>query len=350
MQLSLSDLACLVDGQLTGDRNTPITGAATLADVVAGDITFIDSAEKLPQLKASAANAAVVPPGVDCGSLPVISVSDVYAAFARIVEQFRPRRMSRRTGISTRAFVSPTAKLAADVDVHPGASIGDEVEIGPGCTIHSGACIMAGCKLGRNVTVYANAVLYEETRVGDRAVIHAAAVIGADGFGYKFVEGRHRLAAQLGNVEIGADVEVGAGATIDRGAYGPTRIGEGTKIDDQVMIAHNCQIGRHNLICSQVGIAGSTSTGDYVVMAGQVGVRDHVHIGDRAVLGAMSGIISDVPADSCLLGVPATPEKVQWLQQAAIAKLPEMRKELKRLERAVAELKQRLGDEKKSAA
>jgi UDP-3-O-[3-hydroxymyristoyl] glucosamine N-acyltransferase len=350
MQLSLSDLANLVDGQVAGDGHTPITGAATLADVVKGDITFIDGADKLPQLISSAASAAVVPLGVDAGDLPVIHARDVYGAFARIVAQFRPRRARPRIGISTRAFVSPTARLAADVDVHPGAAIGDDVEIGPGSTIHSGACIMAGCKLGQHVTIYPNAVLYEETQVADRVVIHAAAVIGADGFGYKFVDGRHQLAAQLGNVEIGSDVEIGAGATIDRGAFGPTRIGQGTKIDDQVMIAHNCRIGRHNLICSQVGIAGSTTTGDYVVMAGQVGVRDHVHIGDRAVLGAMSGVISDVPADSCLLGVPATPEKVQWLQQAAIAKLPEMRKELKRLERTVEDLKQRLAGEKKSAA
>jgi UDP-3-O-[3-hydroxymyristoyl] glucosamine N-acyltransferase len=292
--------------------------------------------------------------GVTAGSLPVIQVADVYAAFTKVVRHFRPRRTAPRIGVSTRAYVSPTARLGANVDVHPGASVGDDVEIGAGSTIHSGARIMAGCKLGERVTVYPNAVLYDDTHVGDRTVIHAAVVIGADGFGYKFVEGRHQLAAQLGNVEIGPDVEIGAGATIDRGAFGPTRIGEGTKIDDQVMIAHNCQIGRHNMICSQVGIAGSTSTGDYVVMAGQVGVRDHVHIGDRAVLGAMSGVISDVAPDSCLLGVPATPEKVQWLQQAAIAKLPEMRKQVKRLERAIEELQQQLAAgkpcDKKSAA
>jgi UDP-3-O-[3-hydroxymyristoyl] glucosamine N-acyltransferase len=164
------------------------------------------------------------------------------------------------------------------------------------------------------------------------------------------VNGRHRLAAQLGNVEIGSDVEIGAGTTIDRGDYGPTRIGEGTKDDDQVMIAHNCQIGKHNLLCSQVGIAGSSSTGDYVVMAGQVGVRDHVHIGSRAVLGAMAGIMSDVPEGTSWLGAPATPERDQWLKQAAFAKLPEMRRELKKLQRAVEELEKRLGEGRSAAA
>ena len=167
--------------------------------------------------------------------------------------------------------------------------------IGDGSTIHSGVHIMAGSQIGEDVTIFPNAVLYENTIVGPRCLIHANAVLGAYGFGYGFVDGRHVLSAQLGNVVLGADVEIGAGTTIDRGTYGPTVIGEGTKIDDLVMVAHNCRIGRHNMLCSQVGIAGSTTTGDYVVMAGQVGVRDHVHIGDRAVLGAMAGVTNDVP-------------------------------------------------------
>ena len=144
---------------------------------------------------------------------------------------------------------------------------------------------MAGSQIGPDVTIFPNAVLYENTVVGPRCVIHAGAVLGAYGFGYYCVDGRHQLSAQLGNVVLGADVEIGAGTTIDRGTYGPTIIGEGTKIDNQVMVAHNCRIGRHNMLCSQVGIAGSTTTGDYVVMAGQVGVRDHVHIGDRRGAG-----------------------------------------------------------------
>jgi UDP-3-O-[3-hydroxymyristoyl] glucosamine N-acyltransferase len=169
-------------------------------------------------------------------------------------------------------------------------------------------------------------------------LIHAGAVLGAYGFGYKTVGGRHQLSAQLGWVELGADVDVGAGTTIDRGTYGPTRIGEGTKIDNQVMIAHNCRIGRHNLICSQAGVAGSCTTGDYVVLAGQVGVRDHVHIGDRAVVGAKGGVSGDVPAGEIYLGIPATPEREQKLKQAALSKLPEMRRQLKELERTVSRL------------
>ena len=186
--------------------------------------------------------------------------------------------------------------------MHPGATIGDDVEIGSGSTIHPGTRVLAGCKLAERVTLFPNVVLYENTQVGAGTIIHSGAVIGSHGFGYRQDAGRHEPSAQLGHVEIGAGVEIGACTTIDRGTYGPTKIGDGTKIDNLVMIAHNCRIGRHNMICSQVGIAGSTSTGDYVIMAGQVGVRDHVHIGTGAVLAAMAGITNDVPAGARMLG------------------------------------------------
>jgi UDP-3-O-[3-hydroxymyristoyl] glucosamine N-acyltransferase len=212
------------------------------------------------------------------------------------------------------------------------------VTIGDGSTIHSGVHIMAGCRIGRDVTIFPGAVLYENTEVGDRTIIHAAAVLGAYGFGYDLVEGRHKLSAQLGNVVVGADVEIGAGTTIDRGTYGPTVIGDGTKIDDQVMIAHNCRLGKHNMLCSQVGVAGSSSTGDYVVLAGQVGVRDHVHIGSRSVVGAKGGIVNDVPENSRYIGIPATPEREQKLQLASLFKLPEMRRQFKALQQTVDKL------------
>ena len=144
-------------------------------------------------------------------------------------------------------------------------------------------------------------------------------------------DGRYQLSAQLGWVELGDDVEVGAATTIDRGTYGPTTIGTGTKLDNLVMIAHNCRLGRHHMICSQVGVAGSTSTGEWVVMAGQVGVRDHVHIGDKAVLGARSGVSCDIEPGKTVLGEPAIDLRDRKLQLATISKLPEMRKDLKQL-------------------
>ena len=315
-------------------------------DAQPGQITLVDGGEKNQNLTSCRAAAVVAPASFTPAELPAIQVANVHRAFAQIVAFFRPRRQTARIGVSPSAVISPTAKLAEDVDVHPFATIGDDVTIGARTTIHSGVHILAGSQIGEDVTIFPNVVLYEDTIVGPRCLIHAGVVLGAYGFGYELVDGRHRLSAQLGNVVLGADVEIGAGTTIDRGTYGPTVIGEGTKIDDMVMVAHNCRIGRHNMLCSQVGIAGSTTTGDYVVMAGQVGVRDHVRIGDRAVLGAMAGIINDVPEGSRMIGIPATPERDQKIKQALITRLPEMRQQLKHLQSDVDRLLKNEGVEK----
>ena len=349
MPRTLADLAHLVQGTLIGDGQVSITGTAPLGLAAASDITLIDSPDKLRKLESSQAAAAIVPRSVAAASRPIIQVDDVHEAFVKIVLHFHPQPEQVRSGVSAHAHVSPTAQLGRDVEIHAGVTIGDHVQIGDGATIHSGVHILAGCRIAENVTIFPNAVLYENSIVGARTIIHAASVIGAYGFGYKFVDGRHVLTAQLGYVEVRPDVEVGAGTTIDRGTYGPTIIGEGTKIDDQVMIGHNCRLGRHNMICSQVGIAGSTTTGDYVVMAGQVGVRDHVHIGDKAVLGAKAGIAADVPDGETMLGVPAQPVREQKLIYHAYAKLPEMRHKIRDLERTVAELTRRLDDRSAAA-
>jgi UDP-3-O-[3-hydroxymyristoyl] glucosamine N-acyltransferase len=328
---TLGSLATLVAGEIFGDAKRPITGAATLETAGPDDITLVDAVEKLPLLTRSRAGAVVVPRGTGPLDRPSLEVADVHASFAAVIGLFRPPQDRRRTGVSGQASIDPTATLGEDVDVHPFATIAADTTVGRGSTIHSGARIGRGCRIGEEVVVHANAVLYDDTVVGRGSIIHAGAVLGADGFGYRPVDGRYRLSAQLGWVELGDCVEIGAGTTIDRGTYGPTSIGEGTKIDNLVMIAHNCRIGRHNMICSQVGVAGSTTTGDWVVMAGQCGVRDHVHIGDRAVLGARSGVSNDVQAGTTVLGEPAIELRERKLQLATISKLPEMRKELRRL-------------------
>lgn len=348
MTYTLSDIAQRVGGALVGSGAIQVAGAAVLADAGPRDITLIDTAEKAARLVNPQAAAAIVPRGVICEKLATIEVDDIHAAFLQLVTLFRPERTRRRIGVSGKSVVSDRARLGCDVDVHPFVTIADDVEIGDGSTIHAGVQIMAGCKIGAGVTIYPNAVLYEDTIVGDHSTIHAGAVLGAHGFGYKFVEGRHFLAAQRGWVEIGANCDIGACSTVDRGAYGATVVGEGTKIDNMVMVAHNCRIGKHNMLCSQVGIAGSTTTGDYVVMAGQVGVRDHVHIGRGAVLGAMAGVINDVPEGRRMIGIPATEEREQKVKQASFAKLPELRRQIKALQATVDKLvaEHGLGDTK----
>lgn len=344
MEILLSDVARLVGGELNGDGQIPIAGADTIRDAGRGEITFIENVKLADKLAACQAVAALVPRDFQPDGIPFITVDNVQEAFTKIVAHFRPPRQDDRVGVSAAAIISSTAKLGPNVTVCANAVIGDGVEIGAGSTIHSGVQIMAGCELGEDVVVFPNVVLYENTVIGSRVILHAGAVVGAYGFGYSTVDGRHRLSSQLGNVVIGDDVEIGACTTIDRGTYGATVIGEGTKIDNQVMVAHNCRIGRHNMICSQVGIAGSTSTGDYVVMAGQVGIRDHVHIGDGATLGAKAGVMTNVPDGAAYLGIPATPERQQMLILASLMRLPELKKQVKALRRVIDGMEDRLGD------
>ncbi len=334
MSIRLAELAELVEGSLNGDGQLPISGAASLKDAGPGFITFADREQMLAQLEGSDVAAVIVPRDVVPDKTPYIAVDDPRSAFTDIVHRFRPPRTRRRTGVSPAADVSPTATIAEDVDIHPGAFIGDDVTLGRGCTIHAGVHLMAGCRIGEEVTIYPRAVLYEDTVVGDRCKIHAGAVIGAAGFGFDLVDGQHQPIPQIGIVEIGCDVEIGANSTIDRATFGATRIGDGTKIDNLVMIGHNCQIGRHNLLCAHVGIAGSCTTGDYVVMAGQVGVRDHVEIGSGVQLGGQSGVADDLKQAGRYLGSPAIPARKEMQLLMARAKLVELNKRVKRLEKA----------------
>ncbi len=341
--VTLAELAALVGGEVRGDGATKICGAAPLDDAAAGMITLVDQPERMKQFLASGAAAVVLPRAMaPPEGVPAILVDDLHAAFITIVSAIRPAVKRRVAGIHPTACVAATATLGADVSLGPGVVIGEYATVGAGCTLHANVVLLDHCRVGANVTLFPNVTLYEQTVIGDDTTIHSGATIGSYGFGYRTTGGRHERAAQLGWVEIGSDVEIGANVAIDRGAYGATRIGSGTKIDNLVQIAHNCQIGPHNLICSQVGIAGSTSTGEYVVMAGQVGVRDHVKIGRGAMIGAMAGIVNDVPDGASMLGAPAKPEREQKLQFAAMAKLPEMRKEFKQLRAEVAELKRLL--------
>jgi UDP-3-O-[3-hydroxymyristoyl] glucosamine N-acyltransferase len=234
--------------------------------------------------------------------------------------------------------VSPSATIGSDVAIHPFVVVGDDAVIGDGCTLHPGVVVGAGCVLGRGVILHPHVVLYEGTILAEGVQIHSGSVLGADGFGYRFADGRHQKVPQTGTVEVGPDVEIGANCTIDRGTFGATTIGKGTKIDNLVMIGHNNQIGRHNLLCGQVGIAGSCTTGDYVIMAGQAGIKDHVTIGDRSIVGAKAGVHNNIPAGQNVLGSPAIPVREQRRLFQMVARLPEMHKQLKELSARLATL------------
>lgn len=318
-----------------------IKGAATPELAGPQDVAFLQDPRSAHRLARCRAGVLLVRPQdaqlPEALSFRQIIIADPQTAFVRILAEVRPVRVPTR-GIAPTAVVHATAKIGEDCYVGAGACIGEDVVIGRGCDIYPGVVIGGGCQLGENVTLYPNVVLYQDCLLDDRVMIHANAIIGADGFGYRFTAGQFEKIPQLGWVHIHRDVEIGAGAAVDRGAIGPTVIGAGTKIDNMVQIAHNCQIGRHNAIAAQVGMAGSCSTGDYVRMAGQVGVADHVHMNTGCTLGAKAGVHKDIPAGETWIGIPALPEADQKRLLFSARRLPAIREDLKTLEAQVKEL------------
>jgi UDP-3-O-[3-hydroxymyristoyl] glucosamine N-acyltransferase len=350
VQYSVEALAALVGGTVEGDRQTQIFGARPITHAGAQDITFIEDSRYGRQLEHSQAAAAVVGSSFHANlKIPVIRVAKPLEAFGRIVDHFRgpPRRWA--SGVHPQSSIAQSARVGEDANISPFVVIGEDVTIGKRCRLMPGVVIGDGCRLGDDVVLHPNVVLYGETVIGNRVVVHAGAVVGADGFGYRTEGGRHVKVPQRGHVEIGDDAEIGANTTIDRAAFETTRIGEGTKIDNLVQIAHNCQVGRHNLIVSQVGLAGSCKTGDYVIIAGHAGIKDHISIGDGAVLEAMSGVMENVPAGEKWVGIPATPAREQFRLVSMIRRLPELREKLMLLARKVDELEQQFEPKKKSA-
>ncbi|AMV26532.1 UDP-3-O-acylglucosamine N-acyltransferase [Gemmata sp. SH-PL17] len=333
MNVTVRQLAEWVRGEVLGDPELTISNARTLGEAQPGDITFVENGKNLSAWHSSKASAAIVPVSVPVNGRPIIRVSDPLMAFASIVRQLRARPSEAPGGVSPSAHIHPSAKLAPGVTVGPLAVIGEGVEVGTNSTICAGASIGRFCKIGSDTTIHPRVVLYDECVVGSRVILHAGVVVGADGFGYRTAHGRHIKVPQLGWVEIEDDVEIGANSTIDRGTFGPTRIGAGTKIDNLVQVGHNCQIGKHNLFCSQVGVAGSAATGDHVVLAGQAGVSDHVTLGARVAVGAQSGVPSDVPDDQHVFGSPATPVHEQIRMHFSLRRLPDLRAEVKEIKK-----------------
>ncbi len=346
MRTNLKELSDLTEGTIaTGDQDLSITGFNSIQEAEPGDITFLGNSRYAPALAKSKASAVLVdetfqdfPP-----AMAVIRVSNPTLQFSRIIKQYGPQKLPFQPGVHPSAVISPTAKLdPAKVFVGPCVTIEDGAEIGDGSTIKAGANIGRGVKLGRDCLIHANAVINERCLLGDRVIIHSGAVIGADGFGYEFTGGRHLKIDQVGIVQVDNDVEIGACATIDRARFGRTWIGEGSKIDNLVQIAHNVVIGKHCLIVSQVGISGSTHLGNYVTLAGQAGVAGHLQIADQVLLLARSGVTKSITQSGAYTGFPAKPLMEGRRALAYPAKIPDIIQRLKAMEQRVAELEAKL--------
>ncbi len=343
------EIATILNAELIGDGTRSVDAADVIDRAKSNHLSFVGDAKNLPRVKNSRSLVVIAPSSIREEAArfqdrTFLLVSQPETAFLSIVGLLQPARARSTVGVSSRAVVDESASIGTGTNIHPLAVVGRDVVIGKNCEILSGVVIGDGCQLGDDVTIYANSVLYHDIMVGNQVIIHAACVIGADGFGYRFVNGGHERLPHYGIVRICDDVEIGAGTTIDRAKVGETVIGSGTRIDNQVMIGHNCQIGRHNLLVSQVGFAGSVTTGDYVVCAGQAGIADHVHLGDGAIIGAKAGVHRDMPGGQTYLGSPAGPVGETTRQLMALKRLPEIRDTVKKMEKELDSLRSRLHD------
>jgi len=337
--LTLSELARWVDGDIVrGEFDLSLTGMAALDAAGPHDVSFLGNEKYHGQFLQTSAAAVIVPRGVSHGpaNTALIAVENPSLAFAVVVRHFAAATRQFTPGIHPSAVVDPAARLdpaktrvQAGAVIMAGAQVGDGSDLGPNCVICEDAT------LGPDCLIMANASVRERCILGARVILQPGAVIGSDGYGYEFSEGRHVKIDQVGIVEIGDDVEIGANTTIDRARFGKTIIGEGTKIDNLVQIGHNVVIGNHCLIVSQTGISGSSRLGDYVTVAGQAGVAGHVTIGSKAVLSGRAGVTTDLPGGQVYAGKPAVPIREDMKLQAHVRRLPKLIARVKALEEAL---------------
>lgn len=344
MKATLEQIASLAQGAIvSGDPALAVTGYNTVEEAEPGDVTFYGNPRYLPKLKKSRAGAVLAPQGFEDApvGMAVISVENPTLAFQSIVDCFGPRKLTVEPGIHPSVVIGTGVKWNRE-KVHVGANaiIEDGAEIGDDCEIHAGAFIGREARLGAGCVIHANASIKDRCLIGSRVIIHSGSVIGGDGFGYELKDGRHIKIGQVGIVQIDDDVEIGSCTTIDRARFGRTWIGEGTKIDNLVQIAHNCIIGKHCIICGQVGISGSTRLGDYVVMAGQVGVAGHLTIGSQVTFMAKSGVTKDYLESGVYTGYPAKPLIEGRRMMTYPAKVPDILERLRSLEERMKHLEQ----------
>ena len=324
-ELTLGEIATLTgaEPQSADALGRRIDNVAPLDAAGPSDLTFFDNARFADQFASTRAGACLVAPRFMDSSPPglaVLRTKEPYRAFVAVARALFPAALRTTSlfandGISDQAMVHPLARIEGGVSVDPAAVVGPNAEIGSGTAIGPGAVIGPGVSIGRDCTIGASATI-THALIGDRVIIHPGARIGQDGFGYLPGPQGHQKIPQVRRVIIQDDVEIGANATIDRGSTRDTVIGEGSKIDNLVQIAHNVTIGRHCLIASQTGISGSCQIGDFVMMGGQVGLADHVTIGPGAMLAAGSGVMSDIPAGARWGGHPAQPAR-DWMKAEA---------------------------------
>lgn len=331
---TLGELAELLEVELRGDSSLCVDGLATLKSAVPGKLSFLSNPRYVNQLATCKASAVIIDPELAsaCPTAQLVS-SSPYVTYARASQLFM-KDDSADGGIHPSANVHPSVVLGENVSLGSHVVVEANAEIGEGSVIGAGSYVGARSRIGKHCRVFPNVTLYHDVRIGDRAVIHSSVVVGADGFGFAF-DGRQSIKiAQLGGVQIGDDVEIGAGSTIDRGALDDTVIGTGVKIDNQVQIAHNCVIGEHTIICGCSAIAGSTTIGRYCTIGGAVGIIGHLQIADKVMISAMSLVSQSIAESGIYSSGTGLLESKEWKRNIVrFRQLDDMAKRLRELEK-----------------
>ncbi len=338
--LTVTQIANLCSGTFEGDGERWLSGANTIENASSDDLSFAANQKAVEAALSSQAGCIIVSPSFSAsGSWSLVRTADPRRAFARAIAHMFPTE-ELPPSIHPTAIIHPEARIAAT------CHIGAYVTIGSGTSIAGGCVIGNGCHIGREVWLDEGAILkphvtiYDRVRIGQRTLVHSGCIIGADGFGFALAGERYEKFPQIGTVEIGDDVEIGANCCIDRAALGVTRIGDGTKLDNLVHVAHNCDIGRHVVIAAQTGFSGSVTVGDYAVFGGQVGIGEKAKISARAVVGGKSGILTGqtVSGGEPVWGIPARPLRQHLKGLASVARLPKWREELDQIRSRIAAL------------
>jgi len=336
--MKLLDMAQRLSCRLECDPQAEILGVAGIDYAGRGQVTFLANRRYSPQLKTTLASAVFIEEGVaieraeGAGPLAALRTNNPYLAFAQAIELFyeAPRY---EAGVHPTAVIAPSARIGKGAHIGPYCFVDEGAEIGANSVLHSFVTVYRGAKIGEGFFAHAHAVVREFCQIGERVILQNGVIIGGDGLGFaKRADGTWHKIAQSGVVVLGDDVEVQANACIDRATVGQTSIGNGTKIDDLVLVGHASKVGANTMLCGQVGLAGSTRVGEGCILAGQVGTAGHLSVGDGAVITAQSGVPNDVPARALFSGYPAV-ENRQWLKMmAALQRLPELQKRVQELE------------------
>jgi UDP-3-O-[3-hydroxymyristoyl] glucosamine N-acyltransferase len=334
MNHTVGEVAEYLRARIHGDSHAQVVGVASPEGAKPEDLIYVDSPRQTARAEASAARCVIVAAGTIVAGKTILEVENPKLAFAKAAAWLLPSP-PLRPEIHPTAIVAATARLAPNIRVGPYVVIEDEVEIGTGTAVEAFCFLGRGARMGQDCRLHPRVTLYAGARLGNSVEVHSGAVIGGDGFGYVYGDGRHIKFPQIGSVEIGDDVEIGCNSTIDRGSLEATQIATGVKIDNLVQVAHNVQIGRNSVVAAQVGISGSCTIGAQVLIGGQVGIAPHCTLEDDAIIGAQAGIPSGktIRRGQTVWGTPARPFARFKEQYGWVSRLPELAERVRKLER-----------------